>query len=192
MKKDIAPADFDRMLEWLNPDRERAGAKLEQIRRRLVEILASRGCPEPEYWADETTDRVASKVREVAEGYEGDPAYYFYGVAKKVFLECMKKRLPTVSADSIPPAPPAPEPDEDEEREHECLERCLGRLPAEDRELILGYYSGDGSEKIAGRNEAARRLGIGLNALRIRAYRIRIALKGCVEDCLGRGRPEEA
>jgi DNA-directed RNA polymerase specialized sigma24 family protein len=179
MKKNITAANFDRTLAWLNPDREQAGAKLETIRRRLVEILASRGCPDADYWADETIDRVVSKIDDVMPGYEGNPAYYFYGVAKKIYLECMKKTL-------HPYAPPPAQPSEDIEREHECLEGCMVRLTEEDRTVILGYYSKDGREKIINRNELAQKLGIGLNALRIRVYRIRIALKVCIEDCLGR------
>ena len=167
------------MLDWLNPDRERAGRKYEAIRRRLIEILASRGCYEAEYWADQTIDRVVSKIDEVAKDYEGDPAHYFYGVVKKVYLECLKKKPPAY-------VPPAAAASDEVEREHACLEHCLGRLTAEERELILGYYSKDRGEKIINRTEMARRLKIALNALRIRVYRTRIALKECIVDCLGR------
>lgn len=166
------------MLDWLNTDRERAARKYETIRRRLIETLASRGCHEADYWADKTIDRVVSKIDEVVKGYEGDPAYYFYGVAKKVYLECLKKK----PLSYVPPAPASPD---DVEREHACLEHCLTRLPEEDRELILGYYSKERGEKIINRNDLARKLEIALNALRIRAYRIRIVLKDCIQDCLG-------
>lgn len=170
------------MLEWIDRDHEQAGRKLEQIRRRVIEILASRGCYDAEYWADETIDRVASKIDEVVEGYEGNPAYYFYGVAKRVYLECMKKRPPSYSAR----VPNPPGESDDVEREHMCLEHCLARLSDEDRELVLGYYSKERREKIVDRDAMARERGIGLNALRIRVYRIRIVLKGCIQDCLRR------
>ena len=83
------------MLEWLNPDRDQAVKKYEKIRCRLIEILAGRGCHEAEDLSDEVIDRVVAKIDDVTKNYEGDPAYYFYGVAKKVLLEYWKpKPLP--------------------------------------------------------------------------------------------------
>ena len=68
---------FDSLLAWLDADRERAGRRYEEIRRRLIKILACRGCHDPEDLADEAINRVAGKVGEVAKDYSGDPALYF-------------------------------------------------------------------------------------------------------------------
>lgn len=170
---------YDRMLLWLAEDREQAGRKHESIRRRIIEILASRGCHEAERWADVAIDRVVSKIDEIVKDYEGDPALFFYGVAKKVALECVKPKTPRN------PNPPSP-PDPDLELNHACLEHCLKQLSREDRYLIEEYYAKDGREKIETRDKLAEKLGIGLNALRIRAHRIRIVLKDCIIDCLKR------
>jgi DNA-directed RNA polymerase specialized sigma24 family protein len=172
-------SNFDLMLVWLNPNRELAAQKYESIRRRVIEILASRGCYEADDWADVVIDRVVSKVDQVIVGFEGDPAFYFFGVTKKVFfeyLEYLKKKPSTY----VPPPPPP----EELELEHACLESCSSELPAEDRELIQKYYCQTGREKIDNRKEMAKKLGIGLNALRIRAHRIRIVLRRCIEHCL--------
>jgi len=170
-------SNFDLLLVWLNPDRDLAAKKYESIRRRVTEILASRGCYEAEDWADIVMDRVTSKVDQVMVGYEGDPGSYFFGVAKIVFLEYLKKRPPQY----VPPPPP---PREELELEHACLDTCNSQLPAEDRELITKYYCETGRKKIDNRKEMAKKLGIGLNALRIKAHRIRIVLRHCMEDCL--------
>src|SRR5947209_6617862 len=46
-KESAPPTDsFDRLLAWLNPDREQAGQRYEEIRRRLIKIFARRGCSE--------------------------------------------------------------------------------------------------------------------------------------------------
>ena len=42
--KVLEPADFERLLTWLDPDPDRAGQLYESIRWRLIAILASRGC----------------------------------------------------------------------------------------------------------------------------------------------------
>lgn len=179
-----AQAKFEHTLYWLNPDPEQAGKKYESIRGRLIEILASRGCHEADLWADVTIDRVVSKIDEIEETFEGDPAHYFYGVARKVFLEYLKKK--PHSATPLPPAPP-PRPD-NVELEHACLEHCLDRLSRQDRNLICSYYTKERREKIKNRTDLAATLGIGLNALRIKTHRIRITVKSCVQDCLERNK----
>jgi len=56
-------------------------------------------------------------------------------------------------------------------------------LKAEQRELVLEYYRDAGRQKIERRREMAARLGISMNALGIRACRIRNALEACVGAC---------
>ena len=89
MKKnrEINPEAFEKMLFWLNEDREVAGRNYEAIRIRLIKILNYRGCFDSEELADQVFDRVARKVDEVAPNYQGDPAFYFLNVANKIYLE---------------------------------------------------------------------------------------------------------
>jgi DNA-directed RNA polymerase specialized sigma24 family protein len=182
MNKDsiLTQESFDALLAWLDPDRERAGWRYEEIRRRLVKLFTCRGCGEPEALADETIDRVVKRLKEIEASYTGDRALYFYGVANKVYLEYLRRRTPA------PPPPPAPSDDVDDEaeREYACLDRCMERLPDANRELILRYYEEEKGAKIDQRRRLAENLGIALNALRIRAHRIRAVLQECVEDCL--------
>src|SRR5215204_3162952 len=133
---------FERLLFWLNPDRDKAAEKYEAVRRRLIEIFASRGFPDAERLADDTIDRVTLKVEKIMEGWVGDPVYYFLGVARKVILE--RKRLPPVV---IPPPPPDDDEKERREREDQCLERCLAVRPQGDRELILYYVDGNKKQR---------------------------------------------
>lgn len=174
---DITQDAFDRFLAWLDPNRDRAGAKYEDIRRKLIKIFVCRGCTAGEELADETINRVIRKMQELADSYTGDPALYFYGVARNVHLEYVKKS-PAV----LPP--PVPDTPQQKEQEYECLERCMKALTRENRELMLEYYKEERQAKIVHRRELAVRLGIAVNALRIRAHRIRLGLQVCVENCL--------
>src|SRR5687767_11901471 len=79
--------DFDKLLAWLHRDREQAGQKYEAIRESLIKIFSWRGYDDAEDLADEVINRVAAKTQWLAENYVGDPALYFYGVAKKILLE---------------------------------------------------------------------------------------------------------
>ncbi len=170
---------FGAFLEWLNPDREEAGRKYEDIRRRLIKIFASRGCFCPEDLADETINRVIVKVPEIRQNYCGDPGKYFGGVARNVHHEYARKRV-------IVPPQPSTDPPDSQDRELDCLEECLGEVQAASRGIILRYYEGEKGTRIRNRSEIARELGTDLNALRIRVHRIRAALQQCVSDCLAR------
>ena len=68
--------------------------------------------------------------------------------------------------------------------EDECLRKCLERLSAANRELIIEYYYGERKAKIDYRKELAGRLGIEPNALRIKVCRIRATLKECLGECV--------
>lgn len=179
---------FDTLLDWLDPDREQAGLKYETIRTRLIRIFTCRGCLEAELLADETINRVASKVAEVSPTYAGDPALYFYAVAQKVHLEYVRKvhRQSPVAVESVEQGTPPIRFIEDFEPEYRCLERCLEQLPRENRNLVEQYYLQEKQAKIDHRKLLATELGIAMNALRIRAHRIRLNLRQCVRDCLDR------
>jgi RNA polymerase sigma factor (sigma-70 family) len=175
----LTKAAFDKLLNWLDQDRNLAGQKYEEIRRRLIEIFACRGCKEAEELADETINRVTSKVVSISGGYIGNPAHYFYGVAQKIHLEYLRRKPP-------PDIMPQVEEPFEVEEEYECLKHCMQSLTPDSRELILEYYEANKREKIQHRKNLAREMGIEQNALRVRAYRIKAALQRCIEDCLKR------
>jgi hypothetical protein len=164
---------FDKLLRWLDPDRDKAGEKYAKIQRRLIGIFSSRGCLEPEELADRTINVVASKIDSLIENYEGDPALFFYGVAKKVYLESLKRRIP------VPP-PPDPAPS-DIDRVCDFLDQCLQTLHAADSTLVRRYHDGEKQEKIKNRKKLAEELKISRNALRIRVHHIHSRLRECIE-----------
>src|SRR2546421_9273754 len=131
--KELGQQDFDRLLGWLDADRERAGYLYEQIRRRLVTILASRGCTLAEELADETIDRVARRVIDIHETYVGDKALYFLGVMNNVHHEYLKR--PQVSEYSVLNDDPRAK-EEAKEKTYGCLEKCLDRLAPNSRQMI--------------------------------------------------------
>jgi len=176
--RDLKQEDFDRLLAWLDSDRERAGLTYEKIRWRLVAILASRGCTQPEELADETIDRVARRVTDIQQSYAGDQAIYFLGVMNNVHHEYLRR----------PVSPPLFDPErqvETQEQTYSCLDQCLARLAPYSRQLIEKYYAENKQAKIDLRKRIARELGIKTSTLRLRALRIREKLQTCIEDCLG-------
>lgn len=173
--------NFDVLLAWLDRNRETAAEKYEKIRQRLIRIFRGRGCFEAEALADETFDRVTEKLPELAERYAGEPALYFYGVADKIYLEWLRKQKKTNQL-LLPDGEDAADKAE-AEIEYECLESCLGKLPAEQSKLIVEYYREEKSAKIENRRKLAENLGMNANALQVKASRIRAQLKKCVRNC---------
>lgn len=165
---------FHELLNWLAPDPETAGQEYELIRQKLIALFRFRACVFPDELADETINRVVRKLPQIKSDYVGSPARYFYGVAKKVYLE-YRHPVP------VPKPLPAPFYEEDVELLFQRLDNALSRLEQSDRELVLNYYQGDGRSKIDHRKHLAEQLGISLNTLRLRIYRIRFLLRSYLE-----------
>jgi len=175
--KDLKQQDFDRLLNWLDADREGAGLLYEKIRWRLVTILASRGCVLAEELADETIDRVARRIADIEQTYVGDKSIYFLGVMNNVHHEYLRRPAAPHLIDTS---------DNVETREaiHLCLDNCLENLAPYARQLIERYYAADKKAKIDLRKVIARELGIKPATLRLRALRIREKLQTCIEKCM--------
>lgn len=176
-------SDFDKLLAWIGRPEQEPGEVYEDIRARLMKMFYARGCRDADELADETIDRVTKKVDTLIGSYEGNPTYYFYGVAKNVFREYTRKP----KSDELPIHLEKEESkDHDElEKRDQCLEKCLAKLTEEDKQFILDYYHGEKSTKIENRQRMMEEMNLTPQALRVRAYRVRVRLQKCVKGCFG-------
>jgi DNA-directed RNA polymerase specialized sigma24 family protein len=71
-----------------------------------------------------------------------------------------------------------------ETRRRSCLAGCVRQLPTEQRRALLRYHAGESRSRIVARQELAAALGIPLQALRLRMFRIRETLERCILDCI--------
>src|SRR2546421_6644181 len=151
------------------------------MRGNLISFFEWRACPFPEDHADETINRVAKRI---SEGEEvRDLAKYFFGVARLLLLEIQKERARQLRALDKLPAAETSSFDSDETR-IACLRQCLDGISPDQRDLIVGYYQGEKSNKIRNRKTLSERLRIPINTMRMRALRLRDTLETCVENCL--------
>lgn len=183
---DLNQEAFDELLAWLNPDRERAGRKYEDIRERLIRIFMHRGCLSAEDLADTTINKVARKVPELKSYYVGDPALYFCGVARNVYSEYSKLPMEVPVIPELLAAPLADDDVDESEFEDRCMEGCLRAMSPPDRELLLEYYREEGGAKIERHKEMAHRRGVTVNALRIVICRLRASFKKCMQNCMNK------
>jgi RNA polymerase sigma factor (sigma-70 family) len=182
---------FNRLLEWLDDGVESHGERYLEMRRRLVSYFDRRDRTAADELADETFNRIARTLEHTGEIATRPPARYCYVVARFVLLEDFRRARKHVPLD---------EPRIDESRARtvslvpdsgtvhreqrlECLDRCLEELRPVQRELVVEYYRDGQREKIERRRELAERLGISMNALAIRVFRLRDTLMTCVETC---------
>ena len=160
------------------------GESYERIRLKLIRYFEWQRCLASEELTDETIDRVARKINQ---GEQIDNLIgYFYGVARLVHKEYERKQererrsfasLPTSSEQ-------VEEPDETAELRLACSKKCLSGLPEADRDLIVAYCKADERSKMERRQALAQRLNLKIEALRLRAFRIRKRLHDCVDKCL--------
>lgn len=179
IKKEVTQERFAAFLAWLSPEAERAGEEYERLRFRLITFFSHRNCRFADELADETINRVTLKIG--VETIENKLAYA-YAVARNVFLESLRAEKTFVVLDEISIAaesPPA-EPDFTDE----CLEKCLGELSAENRTLILDYFSEAKRAKIDLHKKISAGLETTQTALRMRIVRIKQKLRICMQECM--------
>jgi DNA-directed RNA polymerase specialized sigma24 family protein len=180
----MTPDAFEKLLNSFSPDREQAGAQYEVIRRKLVRFFEWRAVGLADEYADETINRVARRIAEgqIVDNLKG----YFYGVARMVCKEALKERERDAVALEEAPTNLRLEPivDLDPDTRSLCLDRCLASLPVTNQMLIIEYYQEERRAKIELRQQLANKLEIPLNALRIRAHRIRVGLEKCITQCM--------
>lgn len=175
-KKEITVEQFAKFLAWLNPSEDAAGEEYERLRFRLITFFASRNCRFPEELADETLNRVTLKIGE--EIIEKKMAFC-YGVAKNVFLESLRKEKEFLNIDDVQVAVK----EKEEDFSNQCLDKCLQELTAENRTLILEYFSENKSAKISLREKISETLELSKTALRMKIVRIKQKLKSCLIEC---------
>jgi DNA-directed RNA polymerase specialized sigma24 family protein len=193
-QSDPSTDGFERLLGLLDGDADRAAGAYAEVRRRLIKFFEWRRCFDAESCADDTLDRVA---RRLAAGVTMTSTIHAFilGVAVNVARERFRVE-PHVELSENLPAPFDGDPlirrDEQqrEEQRLSCLARCLSELPAEQRKALVRYHEGQARSRIVARQRMAAALGIPLQALRLRMFRIRETLERCIRNCVAIAGPE--
>jgi len=176
---------LEKLLARLSPDRDEAAKTYVALEMKIVRYFEKEHIAAADKRADDVINRVARKV---AEGKQiENVTAYAYRVAYLVFLEAGKEP-DHVEIDPEQGPSTTTEPlfeDSQPDRRQNCFDSCLAKLTSDNRELILGYYQEEGRAKIEFRKWLAAKLKISLDALRIRAHRIRKGLEECIAECLG-------
>lgn len=177
-KREVTRETFAGFLKWLSPDEERAGEEYERLRFRLCTFFSQRHCTFADELADETINRVILKVSD--EQIENKIAYC-YGVARNIYREFLRKQQTHLDIDDVNIAAKEPETPS---FSSECLDQCLDRLSADNRSLLLDYFSEAKLAKIELHRRISESLKTTQTALRMRVMRTKQKLKICVQECM--------
>ena len=191
----------DRLLNWYDPDLDKARAELQRHHRSLLIFVRRRGIGDVEGVVGEIFARLVAKlaagqVPEVRS--EGERGRFLAGYARNVCWEFLKEQKSNVvSLDDMSGAGALSkacaveagaqanlEMSELRGSARACFGRCMETLKPEDAEMLLEYYRGEEGAQIAIRKGLAQRLGLTMNALALKVRERRKTLRRCVEPCL--------
>jgi DNA-directed RNA polymerase specialized sigma24 family protein len=179
-----ASLEFERLLSWLDEDRNKAGEKYEQIRQNLIDYFRRRGALDPLALADDVIERVTRRVTEIAKDFVGTPSYYFLAVARRVIAEYWRRPPEQDLPDNLPFFS-SPEAAERRELYFKSLERCWTRLSAKDQRFLLRYCVDSPPVKLStAREQLAEEMGATINMLRVMAHRLKRRLRLCIEGLM--------
>lgn len=175
----LTQENFEALLLWLSPDRDKAGEMYEQIRKKLVRYFDFKGCPDSEGLTDETINRVVGKLSTLDLSTGNKPITIFYGFAHNVCFEYLKTERREVSLDDAINLQ-TENPDYSDSK-LAALEQCLEKLTEPERLLVVKYYTGDKSQKFDVRRSLAEKQNLTMGAMHIKIHRLRKTLRDCIE-----------
>src|SRR5260221_1835342 len=174
---------LEQFLSHLDPDQDRAGAKYEEIRRKLLTFFRCNGFWDAEDHVDETIDRTIRRLDEVR-----DLMPFIRGVARHVASEVRRMAPREIPLEDIREIASRGQRDEEGERSFskrlKWWYECADRLTAEDREMLLQYYQYDRSQKVENKRNLAALMGTSTAILRVRAFRARKQLEKLVVESM--------
>jgi RNA polymerase sigma factor (sigma-70 family) len=185
---------FEKLLTWLDADRDCAGERYERLRKKLIAFFLHRHIPAEE-WADKTFDRVADLLGKGKDVSAEKQEQYCLGVARNLAREFWhkcenrsKEREPFPVANDDPVAGRLCQERQQAwlDRKNDCMKESLAQLKPDQKELLLLYYDGDEETRARNRRKLAEELGISEEALRVRVHRARHIVREHYRDYLKR------
>ena len=178
------------LLERLDTGRADPATEYQDLRLRLYKYFVWKGCPrlKADNLADTTIDRVASKLEQGVE--VRSIRAYSCEVARFVFLEFLRADMEEAAGDELPDVFVYPGNPSALDERLPCLKKCLNETvrDGDEKRMILDYYGDDDGQKLkVRRKRLAKQFNVSVNALKVRACRLRMRLEKCVLNCIREG-----
>jgi len=192
---DLSPEAFTLFLRALDPDPEVAGMRYETLRQKLMRFFERRGLNNSDDAADAVIDRTIKRMSS-GEKIENTIEAYALGVARMYALELVTRGPKGVSIDDEDfgvelVAENASNLEAEKGWLLQHLDACLEKLSHADRLLLIDYFHVDeGETAIEHRQKIAERLGLSMNALRIKINRLKGRVEKYLEERMRVAKPE--
>lgn len=184
---DLTAEALELLLKRLDGDSAESADRYFELRLKLSKCLIWKGFPQTKIddLVDEILDRVAAKLS-LGEQIDNLTAYCRQ-VLRFVCLEFLRKDKEEAYGDDVPEVAVYMEMPDDADLRINCLRSCLAKIvPDEkDRRLIIGYYDNQEEKNLINRRKSlAEFFGLKMNALKVRACRLRAKLEVCISECI--------
>ena len=179
MANHLNAQSYSLLLKALAPDERAAEAAFLRLRGSLVRFFELKGDNDPVEAADETLDRVSSKLgQEVA---IEQVTKYSFGVARLVFLENLRNTQRASNALREYGRHGEESTADDDADGFATMRDCFSELSEHNKELLRSYFADISRNSLdEKRQRLAAKTGLSINGLRLRIFRLRKQLEECV------------
>jgi len=177
--KNLTAESYTLLLKAFSSDEQEAALAYAKLRDSLTRFFQLKGEAAADEAADETLDRVAAKLSEDVP--ISDLTKYSFGVARLVFLENLRKMNKGKKAFENYRAENAHQKFDEETDDFSPFRECFESLPNEDKSILRAYFIDlPYAELIENRQKLTDKLGIAMNNLRLKIFRLRQRLEDCM------------
>lgn len=176
--KNLTAESYSLLLKAFSSDEKEAALAYAKLRDSLARFFQLKGDSADEA-ADETLDRVAVKLGENV--LIDDLTKYSFGVARLVFLERLRKMQKEKKAFENYRVENAHQKFDEEADDFSPFRECFESLPNADKSILRAYFIDlPHAELNENRQKLTDKLGVTLNNLRLKIFRLRRRLEDCV------------
>lgn len=179
MAKNLNAESYALLLKAVSSDEETAANAYAKLRDSLIRLFQIKGDEMPEESADETLDRVAAKLG--ADVLIEDLTKYSFGVARLVFYENLKKTQKEKKVLENYRAESERQKIDEETDDFLPFRECFESLAGDDKRILQIYFNDlPYAELNENRQKLTGKLGVSVNNLRLKIFRLRRRLEDCV------------
>lgn len=179
MAKNLTAESYSLLLKAFSSDEESAAVAYAKLRDSLIRFFQIKGDEMPDEAADETLDRVAIKLGEAV--LIEDLTKYSFGVARLVFHENLRKTQKEKKVLENYRAESERQKFDEETDEFAPFRECFESLAGNDKSILQTYFNDlPYAELNENRQKMTDKLGVSVNSLRLKIFRLRRRLEDCV------------
>lgn len=178
----LTSKNLTKLLAAFSDNRATAGVAYTKLRDSLVRFFRLKGDFDPDDAADETLDRVASKISQNIP--IPDLTKFSFGIARFVFLERIKNNgKEQIAAQGFYGDKLLSMPEVEKNDDFSPLRECFNRLTDNEKQVLQDYFADlPHPNLLEHRKKIQMKYNISLSGLRVKIFRLRERLENCLKE----------